>query len=108
MESSFYNHGTVSSGAAVMGVTTVGAGSAPPQPRRSHQDHGVTSHEFCVIAVGYGSMEVVRQGGGRGDGERLYAASLQMHNLVLILNHAGNQNEAFVEHCHSILVVEVW
>src|SRR3979411_650353 len=30
-----------------------------------------------------------------------------MHDIVLILNRAGNENESFIQHYHSVLVIEI-
>lgn len=52
-------------------------------------------------------MKIVRRRRRGADGERLDTAGLQVHDVVLILDYAGDQDKAFIENDHAVLNVEV-
>ena len=41
------------------------------------------------------------------DGQALDLARFEMRDIVLVLNHAGYDNKAFVQNSHAMLVIEV-
>lgn len=53
-------------------------------------------------------MKIVRRRCRGADGQWLYAARPEMHDIVLILDQTRNQNKPFIQHRHSVFVIEVW
>ena len=49
----------------------------------------------------------MRGSGSGADGEGLYGTGFEMNDVVLILDDAGDKNEALVEHDHTILIIKI-